>query len=175
MTQEQEDPPITAPTIPAHYQAGLDKMNSGKPLAYLTDATRGDFARRVADRYLDGESMQDIADQYGVTRTRLYQIMLQADPETWRASQAPHALTDYEDSVKGIKEASDGLSLARARELNRAAQFRLEVLLRRLYGRDQASFAINAQGHVSVQIVNYADASDATPQQMQRTIDSTEV
>jgi len=142
--------------VPAHARAGLTKMNAGKPLAHLTDKTRPDFAREIASRYLDGEEIGDMATEYGVTRDRLYQILVEGDQDAWRSAQSAKALGAFQDTLKELHAAPDGLSLARARETHRSAQWQLEKLLRRLYGDDKTAINVNAAGQVSIQIVDYS-------------------
>lgn len=146
--------------VPPNARAGLIAMNVGKPLAHLTDATRPAFARTVCSRYLDGEQMQNLADEFGVTRMRMYQILIEGDSDAWRSAQSSKALALFEDTLAELNAAPDGLSLARARETHKSAQWQLEKLLRRLYGDDKTAIQINAEGQVSVQIVSFAgDAS----------------
>ncbi|MCR4298098.1 MAG: hypothetical protein NUV75_04985, partial [Gallionella sp.] len=155
-------------------RAGLLAMNAGKPLAHLTDTTRPVFARMLASRYLDGEDIASLAVEYDVTRDRLYQILVEGDSDAWRSAQSAKALTAFQDTKEQLESAPDGLSLARARELHKSAQWQLEKLLRRLYGDDKTAINVNAAGQVSIQIVSYSgqDQPVIAPQQVQRSMDS---
>lgn len=97
------------PHVPAHCRAGLAAAHAGLPLAHLTDQTRPAFAASVCERYLDGEEICDIAAQYGVTRHRLYQILLAGDADAWRSAQAARALAAYQDTMEEMRVAPDAL------------------------------------------------------------------
>jgi len=68
---------------------------------------------------------------------RLNQILLRYAEEDWRQAQVLRALQRKEEAEAELDEgAADALSLARARERLRAAQWDLERVCRRIYGAD---------------------------------------
>jgi hypothetical protein len=121
--------------IPEHTKAGLAAMNANAPLAHIKD--KAEFANNIISKYLDGLELTDQAKEYGVTNKRLYQILIDSAPETWKSAQAAKAFDHYENAEKQLREAKDGLELARARELVRSAQWQLERVLSRIYGQKQ--------------------------------------
>ena len=98
----------------------------------------------VLDRYLSDERTADIAASYGVKRSRLNQWLLEHAEEHWRKAQVARAVTAMENAKDTLEVAGDPLTLARARELLRAAQWELERLFSRLYGQKQEVTVINA-------------------------------
>jgi hypothetical protein len=101
-------------------------------LAPLKNASVGDVLTRV----LAEESTKDIAASYGVTRSALNQWLLANAEEDWKTVQVIRAHKRKEEAQDEIDTATDALSLARAREKLKAAQWDLERVCRRIYGQD---------------------------------------
>ena len=112
-------------------------------------------AKALITAYLDGETMQELAELHGVTRPRLYQILLGQAPEEWREAQVAHAVERLEQYKKELQSATDALMLARAREGARIAQWELERLLKRLYGPSQEVTGKDG-GPLTIEIVTFA-------------------
>lgn len=98
----------------------------------------------ILRRYLSDESTKDIAASYGVTRQALGQFLLKHAEQDWKDAQVARALARKEQAEDMIESAGDALSLARARELLRAAQWDLERVCRRIYGQDGPPAGVNA-------------------------------
>ena len=99
-------------------------------------ALRDADPKAILQRYLSDESTKDIAASYGITRQALGQFLLKHAEEEWKDAQVARALARKEQAEDEIERAGDALSLARARELLRAAQWDLERVCRRIYGQD---------------------------------------
>lgn len=97
----------------------------------------GSDPKTILQRYLSDESTKEIAASYGVTRQALGQFLLKHAEDDWKAAQVVRALARKESAEDDLETAADGLSLARARERLRAAQWDLERVCRRIYGQDQ--------------------------------------
>lgn len=99
---------------------------------------RHDRKTAVADilaRYEAGETMQQIGESYGLTKsTQIYRLLIAENPELYREYQAAKTLHRLEAATEALEGAADGIGVARAREQIRAAQWELERVLRRLYG-----------------------------------------
>ena len=91
----------------------------------------------VLERYLSDEKTSEIALSYGISRSRLHQWLLEHAEEHWRKAQVARAVTALEQSKDDLASAQDPLTLARAREQMRGAQWELERLFSRLYGQKQ--------------------------------------
>lgn len=91
----------------------------------------------VISRYLSDERTADIAQSYGIARSRLNQWLLEHAEESWRKAQVARAVTALERAKDGLEEAVDPLTLARCREQLRGAQWELERLYSRLFGQKQ--------------------------------------
>jgi len=128
--------------VPEHTKAGLLVMNANTPLAKVDKAS---LAKECIQRYLDGTDLTVVANEYNVTRPRLYQILAEHAETEWKSAQAAFALHQYEEAEKDMKIAPDGLTLARAREQVKSAQWKLERVLRRIYGQDapQVNIQVN--------------------------------
>jgi hypothetical protein len=85
-----------------------------------------------------------MAPEYGVSDVTIYALLLRDHEDDWKEVQRARAMARLEKSQKELETAPDALSLARARERVRSAQWELERLLRRLYGQDQQPAAGNA-------------------------------
>ena len=92
--------------------------------------------KEVLDRVLNEESTREIAASFGVTRSALNQWLLATAETDWKAAQYIRAAKRKDEAEDEIDAATDALSLARAREKLRAAQWDLERVCRRIYGQD---------------------------------------
>ena len=116
--------------------------------------------RDVLKRVLNEESTKDIAQSYGVTRSALNQWLLETAETQWRAAQVARAYRRKEEAEDEMDTATDSLSLARARERLKAAQWDLERVCRRIYGQDvtpdqlgRVSITLNIGGREPLDVV----------------------
>jgi hypothetical protein len=126
----------------------------------------------VIDRYLGDERTADIAASYGVARSRLNQWLLENAEEVWRKAQVARAITSLERSKDELETAQDPLTLARARETLRGAQWELERLFSRIYGPKQE---VTVNHNVTVEHTVHEDALSLLKSFKAQVIDSTEV
>ena len=91
----------------------------------------------IIARYLQGELTEDIAKSYGVTRQGLGYHLRKTAEEEWKEAQIILAIERKDRAEDALESAADALSLARAREQLRSAQWDLERLFSRLYGPKQ--------------------------------------
>jgi hypothetical protein len=141
--------------VPANAVAGLAKMNAGKPLAHLDKAGKIKLAESVISRYVDGEKTADIAAELGVHRVRLNQILLAVAEQPWVQAQVALALARKQEAEEEMDGAADGLTLARARERLKSAQWDLERVFRRVYGEEKAQINVHGDG-VKIELVSYS-------------------
>jgi hypothetical protein len=94
--------------------------------------------KEVLERYLSEESTIDIAKSLGVTRSGLNYWLLRTADKEWKSAQVVKALKRKEEAEGEMDTATDALTLARARERLKAAQWDLERVCRRIYGQDHA-------------------------------------
>ena len=99
-------------------------------------ALRETDPKLILQRYLSDETTKQIAADYGVTRQALGQYLLKTAENEWKEAQVVRAIARKESAEDDLETASDMLSLARARERLRAAQWDLERVCRRIYGQD---------------------------------------
>jgi transposase len=104
----------------------------------------------VLERVLNEESTKDIAKSLGVTRSALNQWLLSTAETDWKAAQVIRAHKRKDEAEDEIETAADPLSLARAREKLRAAQWDLERVCRRIYGQDAPTTAQAVQINISL-------------------------
>ena len=94
--------------------------------------------RPVLERYLEGEELADIAADYQVHPKALnYHLLKDHVREAWRNAQVAVSLAEKQEAEAVLRAAPDALSLARAREILRSAQWDLERLEGRLFGQKQ--------------------------------------
>ena len=121
-------------------QAASDEVDSQKQQPMLLGASnklsKAD-PKQVLERYLNGESSTQIAASYNCTRQGLGYFLRQTAPDPWREAQIVLAVERKEQAEDEIASAGDPLSLARAREQLRGAQWDLERVFNRIYGQKQ--------------------------------------
>ena len=101
----------------------------------------------ILQRYLSDETTKEIAASYGVTRQALGQYLLKVAESEWKEAQVARALArkeSAEDDLEDAEKTPDMLSLSRARERLKAAQWDLERVCRRIYGQDAPPAHANA-------------------------------
>jgi hypothetical protein len=146
-------------------QRGAMITNSGNsPLAKYD---KKELTQTLLARYLDGEEMASLANEYGVTRKRLYQVLVEQDEEGWKTAQVAAAIDRLEQAKSLIDTAQTALDLARARESAKTAQWELERTCKRIYGTDAPQLA--GQGTININIGIKRDT------QVSHVIDSVEV
>lgn len=116
----------------------------------------------ILQRYLSDESTKDIAKSYGVTRQALGQFLLKHAEEDWKEAQVARAIARKEKAEDDLESALDPLSLARARELLKAAQWDLERVCRRIYGDDKAQVTVAITPILNITV----SSGDMTPTQV---------
>ena len=122
--------------VPEHTKAGLIAMNAGKPLANIT-------AEAVLERFEGGESITKIAGSLGISGPAIYRYLIRNAESGGREYQAANALAEHDKGEEELKHASDGVTVSRARELARLQQWKLERVLRRIYGQDAPQVVVN--------------------------------
>lgn len=108
-----------------------------RPLSHLSEEQRAKIAAEVLDRYLAGEQVADIAPEYETSDVTIYALLLREHEADWKDIQEARALARLERAQSSFRDAPDALSLAKAREEVRSAQWELERLCKRLYGQEQ--------------------------------------
>lgn len=84
--------------------------------------------KEVLQRYLTEETTSQIAQSYGVSRKSMTAWLRKVAIEEWRAVQVIRAHDKKDEGNDQLEGAQDALSLARAREIIRSAQWELQAL-----------------------------------------------
>lgn len=103
---------------------------------------------------MGGETTTQIADSLGVTRQGLGWWLRKHAEEDWRQAQIILAIERKEKAEDDLASAADALSLARAREQLRGAQWELERVFNRVYAPKQEVTGKDG-GPLQVQIVRF--------------------
>lgn len=109
-------------------------------------------ALKVLERYLDGQSIEQQASEQGITDTRLYALLAQHVPDEWQQAQIGHAMADLSYAKRRLKNPSDHLDLASARDQAKVSMWEHEKLFRRLYG---DKLDVHHSGSVAVTRVSF--------------------
>ena len=131
-------------------------------------------AQHVLKRYMGGETTTEIAQDYGVTRQGLGWWLRKHCEDDWKDAQIILAVERKEKAEDDLASASDALSLARAREQLRGAQWELERVFSRIYAAKQELTGKDG-GPLQVQIVRFGETIEgqcAVVQQTTQPIDS---
>lgn len=120
------------PTGPGKYEC-----YKGRPLRSVPQEVRTQILNAVLERYANGEQVAAMAPDYDLSDVTLYALLLAEVESPWKDLQTARALARLERANQDLIDALDPLSLARARELVRSAQWELERLLSRLYSPKQ--------------------------------------
>ena len=91
----------------------------------------------VIERYLTESTTSQIAQSYAVSRKSLVRWLVEHKPKEWKQVQVIRALCRKDAGDEGLEVACDALSLARAREQLKSAQWDLERLDHTNYGMKQ--------------------------------------
>ena len=84
--------------------------------------------QEVLQRYLTEETTSHIAQSYGLSRKSMVAWLRETVPVEWKRVQIIRAHDRKEQGNEGIDDAQDALSLARARETVKSAQWELTSL-----------------------------------------------
>ena len=125
------------PRKPREPGTRLAKLKSIPGISYCPTKLANVKPIDIITRYLNGESSEQIAHSLTVTRQGLAYFLRKNAEEDWREAQIIQAVERKELAEEELASCSDPLSLARAREQLRAAQWDLERLFSRLYGQKQ--------------------------------------
>lgn len=147
-----------------------------RPLSNIPKEERAKIANAVLDRYIGGEQVAAMAAEYNTSDVTIYALILREHEDAWVDIQRARALARLERAQGDLEVAPDALSLARARELVRSAQWELERLLKRLYGQE-TNVNINIGGDLGDRLrrarERVIDVSPSTPAQAIDYVDST--
>ena len=97
----------------------------------------------VIQRYLTESTTSQIAAQYGLSRKALTRWLRTVRKAEWKEAQLIRAHCRKEDGENGIDTACDALSLARAREQLKGAQFDLVALDDDYQPKQQVTHTVN--------------------------------
>ena len=129
-----------------------------RPMSHLSPERRAEIAAQVLDRYIAGEQVAEMAEEYETSDVTLYALLLREHEADWKDIQEARALARLERSQHALRNAPDALSLARSREEVRSAQWELERLCRRLYGEEKQQTTL-----VNPVLNIFTSAADAAP------------
>jgi hypothetical protein len=125
-----------------------------RPLAHLPAERRDEIAQVLLVGYNEGKQVAEMAPQFGISDVTAYALLLREHEADWKEAQKARAMARLERAQHALGTAPDVLSLARAREEVRAAQWELERLMRRLYGQDAPQQAQAVQVNINLRREN---------------------
>ena len=148
-------------------------------LAYDPQKLVGVDINQILTRYLNGETSTQIAKSLNCTRQGLGYFLRENAEEDWKNAQVIQAIERKEQAEDELGNAIDSLSLARARERLRSAQWELERVCNRIFGQKQeVAMTIDIRVQVDHSLTEDArsllERVRAAPQLTQRTIDNDE-
>lgn len=134
--------------VPPHTRAGLLAMNTNAALANVEPED-------ILDAFEQGVSIPKQAQALGITHQAIYKHLLAKAPEKWKQYQAAHALAKLDDCEQKLTDAVDGVAVSRERELARLQCWKLERVVRNIYGQDSPTVQVNINlGNVGERIAD---------------------
>lgn len=114
---------------------------NGKNPAYrvwrdVPQEVRANSLLEVIRRFADGERLADISPSVNLSPSALSMALLEYAEDDWKRAQVARAVAELEKAESTREAATDMLNLARARDAEKSAQWKLERLCRRLFGQD---------------------------------------
>lgn len=100
-------------------------------------------AKDILEAFEHGATIPVQAKALGVTHQAIYRKLIKDAPEQWKEHQAAKALAKLDDVEDKLEQAVDGVAVSRERELARLHMWKLERVLRRIYGTDAPAVQIN--------------------------------
>lgn len=146
--------------VPARRIPGLLAMNANAPMAKWKKEDLQAAMLAVVERTLDGETIQDMAGEFGIGDKRLYALVAEHAEDAWKSAQIARALMNLDAAEDSLKLATDIVELGVARERIKSAQWQLEKLHRRLFGQDQAQHT-GQSVQINIQINREQDQAKA--------------
>ncbi len=137
------DRQILAESLKAESKSAVVRKGDSYPIASLTAEKRAEVLQSVLNRALNDEKIADIAKEIGISHSGINQALLKYSEEDWKSVQAARALTELQNAEQELETAPDAVTVSRARERLRSAQWQLERLHRRLFGTDQPNTQAN--------------------------------
>ena len=98
----------------------------------------------VIKRVVNDEKLADIAADLNLSRSALNMALLEFAEDDWKRAQVARAMTRLQNAQIERESATDVLTLVRARDAEKSAQWELERTCRRIYGQDQPPAGVNA-------------------------------
>ena len=107
------------------------------PLTKLPAIEQASIAQELLNGYLNGANMADLARQRGFSTASGYSLLIRFHEQAWKDAQIGKALETLEAAEAKMASATDHLELARSEKMVKAAQWKLERLLSRVYGQER--------------------------------------
>ena len=111
-------------------------------------------------RYLNGESIQDIAKDHQVAARTIYRWMMSELGDNYQQAVTNVLVDRIAEADQMLMTAPDACQIARAREIARFARMDFERRRPHLYGQQKQQIAITGD-NVQVNLVSYAQQSTA--------------
>ena len=99
-----------------------------------SEVERIEYCKSLVVRLTNGETCAQVADSLGVHQAALNQWLLKYAEDDWRMAQIANALVRVDSADADFSSASDMLEIARTREQQISARWKLERLCKRLFG-----------------------------------------
>lgn len=142
-----------------------------RPIASLTEDKRKELIESVLHRALNDEKLADIAKDIGVSRSGINQALLKYSEEEWKSVQSARALTELQSAEQELETAPDMLTVSRARERLRSAQWQLERLHRRLFGQQDQAVSGGSAVQINIGIVRRSGTDVGSDEVVTQVID----
>lgn len=152
----------------------------GRAMALLSYDERPEIVSQVIQRYIDGESVQDVCAELNVSRGTIYNWMLaDAGPDQYKTLVRKALAAKIQRADEMLETAPDPLNMSRGREMAKFARQDMERRCPDIYGLKQEVKHTGSLGPlINVQLSggpqDLVVSGDVHPQQHQPITDSTD-
>src|SRR5215471_16156863 len=92
----------------------------------ITGANPHELVKRWIERYVAGTTIEQIAAEHDITVQRVYTLLLQFDPDGWKAAQAGLGVARYETAIANLEKSETMVEVSKHTALGKQSAWLLE-------------------------------------------------
>src|SRR5262245_47921359 len=104
----------------------------------ITGMNPRELVKGWIERYTAGDKIEQIAAEHGITTQRVYTLLLQFDPDGWKAAQAGQGVARYEAAISNLEQSNTMVEVSKHTALGKQSAWLLERVAKNVYGENNA-------------------------------------